>query len=188
MRRIIADVGSRSITRPGGNSMQLHTDQIAVQPPIREIAYGLNILWFLEDFNEENGGTRIFPASHLGAIAPEDIFSIEGTLAAEGTAGTALITDSRIWHATGPNHAKTGERPAILMFFMRSFIRQQENNFLSLRKDVEAKLSDRQKRMLGFITTGALGGIEGEVREGIFVERKDDCVGTLRAPHVLKDG
>lgn len=166
--------------------MQLHTDQIAVQPPLRDIAFGLNILWFLEDFSEENGGTRIFPASHLGAIAPEDIFSIDGTLAAEGTAGTALITDSRIWHATGPNSATTGERPAILMFFMRSFIRQQENNFLSLRKDVEAKLSDRQKKLLGFITTGALGGIEGEVREGIFVERKEDCVGETRAPHVPK--
>lgn len=166
--------------------MQLHTDQIAVQPPKRDLAFGLNLLWFLEDFNEENGGTRVFPGSHLGDIAPEDIFSVEGTVAAEGTAGTVLITDSRLWHATGPNNAKSGERPAILMFFMRCFIRQQENNFLSLRKDVEAKLSDRQKRMLGFCTTGALGGIEGEVREGIYVTRKDDCVGTMRAPHVAK--
>lgn len=166
--------------------MQLHTDQVAIQPPLRNIAFGLNILWFFEDFNEENGGTRVFPKSHLGAVAPEDIFTVDGTVAAEGPAGTALITDSRLWHATGPNRATTGERPAILMFFMRSFIRQQENNFLSLRKDVEAKLSDRLKRLLGFYTTGALGGIEGEVREGIFVSRKDDCVGTLRAPHVPK--
>lgn len=167
--------------------MQLHTDQVAIQPPLRNLAFGLNLLWFLEDFNEENGGTRVFPASHLGPVAPEDIFSVEGTVAAEGTAGTVLITDSRLWHATGPNNAKSGERPAVLMFFMRSFIRQQENNFLSLRKDVEAELSDRHKRMLGFYTTGALGGIEGEVREGIFVKRKDDCVGELRAPHVDKN-
>lgn len=163
--------------------MQLHTDQVAIQPPIRDLAFGLNILWFLEDFTAENGGTRVFPASHLGQIAPEDLFTVDGTVAAEGPAGTALVLESRLWHATGPNRAKGGERAAVLMFFMRSYIRQQENNFLSLRKDVEAKLSDRHKRMLGFYTTGALGGVEGEVREGIFVSRKEDCIGTLRAPH-----
>ncbi|KAJ0304943.1 hypothetical protein COL516b_005726 [Colletotrichum fioriniae] len=174
---------SANIARPGNVPMQLHTDQVAIQPPVRELAFGLNIMWYLEDITEKNGGTRVFPASHLGQIAPDDLFTVDGTVAAEGPSGTALVFDSRLWHATGPNREESGERPVILIFFMRSFIRQQENNFLSLRKDVEAKLSDRHKRLLGFCTTGALGGIEGEVREGIFVTRKDDCVGTLRAAH-----
>ncbi|KAI8169549.1 Dioxygenase [Colletotrichum sp. SAR 10_70] len=174
---------SANIARPGNVPMQLHTDQVAIQPPVRDMAFGLNIMWYFEDITEKNGGTRVFPASHLGQIAPDDLFTVDGTIAAEGPAGTALVFDSRLWHATGPNREEAGERPVILMFFMRSFIRQQENNFLSLRKDVEAKLSDRIKRMLGFYTTGALGGLEGEVREGIFVTRKDDCVGTVRAPH-----
>lgn len=166
--------------------MQLHTDQVAIQPPIRDLAFGLNIMWYFEDVKDENGATRVFPASHLGQIAPDNLFTVEGTAAAEAPAGTALVFESRLWHATGPNRSTEGERPVILMFFMRSFIRQQENNFLSLRKDVEARLSDRQKRLLGFYTTGALGGIEGEVREGLFVKRRDDCVGKLRAPHKEK--
>ncbi|KAF6808236.1 phytanoyl-dioxygenase [Colletotrichum sojae] len=174
---------SANIARPGNVPMQLHTDQVAIQPPIRDMAFGMNIMWYLEDITDANGGTRVFPGSHLGQVAPEDLFTVEGTVAAEGPAGTALVFDNRLWHATGPNREASGERPVILMFFMRAFIRQQENNFLSLRKGVEAKLSDRIKRMLGFYTTGALGGIEGEVREGIFVSRKDDCIGKLRAPH-----
>ncbi|KAK7743561.1 hypothetical protein SLS53_004096 [Cytospora paraplurivora] len=178
---------SANIARPGNVPMQLHTDQVAIQPPIRDLAFGLNIMWYFEDVTEKNGATRVFPGSHLGQIAPADLFSIEGTVPAEAPAGSALVFESRLWHATGPNRETSGERPNILIFFMRSFIRQQENNFLSLRKDVEAKLSDRQKRLLGFYTTGALGGIEGEVREGIFVKRKDDCVGTLRAPHVPRN-
>lgn len=94
-----------------------------------------------------------------------------------------MIVDSRIWHATGPNREAAGERPVILLFFMRSFVRQQENNFLSLRRaDVWPKLSDRHKRMLGFYTTGALGGVDGEVREGLFVEWKDG-VGEMREPN-----
>ncbi|KAK8054371.1 Phytanoyl-dioxygenase [Apiospora saccharicola] len=193
---------------PIGNvPMQLHTDQVAVQPPIRDIAFGINILFYLEDVTEKNGATRVYPGSHLGQVAPEDvylfltsyltcpvarkltnkkkhqIFTVEGSHPAEAPAGTALIVDSRIWHATGPNREEAGERPLILLFFMRSFIRQQENNFLSLRRsDVWPRLSDRHKRMLGFYTTGALGGVDGEVREGVLVEWKDG-VGKMREPN-----
>lgn len=67
-----------------------------------------------------------------------------------------------------------------MMFFMRSFVRQQENSFLSPRPEVEAKLSGRAKRMLGLCTTGALGGVEGEVREGIYVSGVEKPVGPLR--------
>ncbi|RFU28414.1 hypothetical protein B7463_g7915, partial [Scytalidium lignicola] len=176
---------SANIARPGNVPMQLHTDQVAIQPPIRSIAFGLNIMWFLEDVTADNGGTRVFPGSHLGAIAPDDIFDISGTVAAEGPAGTAMVFESRLWHCTGPNTQKTGERPVILMFFMRSFIRQQENNFLSIRPEVESSISDRVKALLGFRTTGALGGVEGEVQEGIFVKRLENPVGPLRETVVI---
>lgn len=171
---------SANISRPGNTPQQLHTDQLCVQPPVRSMAFGMNIMWFLTDITRENGGTRIFPKSHVGAIAPDDPFDINGTVAAEGPAGTALVFDSRLWHCTGPNELKSGERPVILMFFMRSFIRQQENNFLSIRPEVEAKLSNKVKNMLGFRTTGALGGLEGDVREGIYVSRLQNPVGPFR--------
>ncbi|KAK4947675.1 hypothetical protein LTR10_013621 [Elasticomyces elasticus] len=174
---------SANIARPGNVPMMLHTDQVAIQPPLRSIFYGLNIMWFLTDITRENGGTRIFPGSHIGHVAPDDPFNIDGTLAAEGPAGTALVFESRLWHATGPNEMTSGERPVILMFFMRSFIRQQENNFLSIRPEVEATMSDKVRKLLGYCTTGALGGVEGEVREGIFVERLKNPVGPFRDSH-----
>ncbi|KXH69490.1 hypothetical protein CSAL01_07174 [Colletotrichum salicis] len=87
---------SANIARPGNVPMQLHTDQVAIQPPVRELACGLNIMWYLEDITEKNGGTRVFPASHLGQIAPDDLFTVDGTVAAEGPSGTALVFDSRL--------------------------------------------------------------------------------------------
>ncbi|KAI0423853.1 hypothetical protein F5Y09DRAFT_175360 [Xylaria sp. FL1042] len=171
-----------NIVRPGNVPMQLHNDQLGVQPPNRELAFGMNILLYLENVTPQNGGTLVFPGSHVGQVAPTDIFSTEGTVAVSAPAGSALVIDTRIWHATGPNRETSGERPAILFFFMRYFMRQQENNFLSLRKDVWPKLSDRVKRMLGFCTAGTLGGVDGDVREGQFVEWKDG-VGRMRAPH-----
>ena len=59
-------------------------------------------------------------------------------MAAEGPSETALIFESRLWHAMAPNIEKEGENLNILVFFMRSFIHQRENNFKSLRDDVEA--------------------------------------------------
>ncbi|KAF7194677.1 Dioxygenase [Pseudocercospora fuligena] len=171
---------SANIARPGNVPMMVHTDQVGIQPPVRNMYYGLNIMWFLEDVTEENGGTRVWPGSHLGNYAPDDPFSIEGSIAAEGPAGTALVFESRLWHATGPNRLSEGERPVILMFFMRSFVRQQENNFLSILPEVEASMSDKVRRMLGFVTNGAFGGVEGEVREGTYVKRLENPVGMFR--------
>jgi ectoine hydroxylase-related dioxygenase (phytanoyl-CoA dioxygenase family) len=94
-----------------------------------------------------------------------------------------LVFESRLWHATGPNTTTSGERPVILMFFMRSFVRQQENNFLSIRPEVEATMSDRVRRMLGYVTDGAFGGLEGEVREGRYVKRLTHPVGPFRDTH-----
>lgn len=176
-----------NIARPGGEPMQLHTDQIAIQPPVRDIAFGLNIMWFLCDFTEANGATRVYPGSHRGHVAPTDIFHVDGSVAAEAPAGTAMVFESRLWHATGPNVHATEERPAISMFFMRSYIRLQEQNPLSLRDDVAPKLSERHKRLMGYCSTGAVGGLDGEVREGIVAERRDDCVGRLRAAPLLQD-
>lgn len=79
----------------------------------------------------------------------DDPFSIEGTIAAEGPAGTVLIWDSRVWHGTGPNRTD-GKRHVILLYFNRAFMRTQENWSLSLRDDVRARLSERVLTMLGF--------------------------------------
>lgn len=106
-----------------------------------------------------------------------------GSHPAEGPAGTALVFESRLWHATGANRAQSGERPVILLFFMRSFVRPQENAYLTLRKDVEQRLPDRQKAFLGFRTAPGIGGLEGNTLEGFYVSRREDAVGRLRRPH-----
>lgn len=107
----------------------------------------------------------------------------DGSIAAEGPAGTALVFETRLWHATGANRAfaSNTERPVILLLFMRSFVRPQENAYLTLRKDVEEKLPERQKAFLGFRSAPGIGGLEGNVLEGVYVSRREDAVGILRA-------
>ena len=171
---------SANIARPGNVPMQLHTDQIPIQPPIRSIAFGLNFMWFLTDITEKNGGTRVYPASHLGDQAPDDPFDITGSIAASGPAGTCMVFESRLWHATGPNNEPGSERPVIISFFMRSYIRPQENAFLGIEPKVLAGLSDRVKTYYGYKVTGALGGVE-QTKEGTFVSLPEHPVGRIRA-------
>jgi hypothetical protein len=171
-----------NITRPGNAPMLLHNDQgQIIQTPLRNIGLGLNIMWFLTDVNDENGGTRVMPGSHLGDQAPDDQFDLTDTVAAEGPAGTALVFDTRLWHSTGPNRTKTGERPVVILFLMRAFIRPLENSFLSLDREVEKTLTEKARALLGFRVTAALGGVEGRTRDGKMVQRVDKPITAIRA-------
>jgi len=170
-----------NINRPGSDGMGMHTDQITVNPAIPQYPLGLNMMWFLTDVNEENGGTRILPKSHNGLVAPDNMFDIAGTTFASGPAGTCLVFESRLWHATGPNVAKEGERPVILQFYVRHFVRPQENFTLSVAPDVETKLSDVAKQAMGYRVTATLGGVEGFRPDGTLVRRPEKPIIALKS-------
>jgi len=170
---------SANIAGPGGQPQILHYDQISIQPPLHDVLIGLNYAFFLDDVTDANGGTRLMPCSGGRGAGPDNPFSIDGTIAAEGPAGTVLIWDSRVWHGTGPNRTD-GKRHVILLYFNRAFIRAQENWSLSLRDDVRARLSDRALTMFGFRVTNTIGGVEGP-REGTLVARPAAPIGRLTA-------
>jgi ectoine hydroxylase-related dioxygenase (phytanoyl-CoA dioxygenase family) len=120
------------------------------------------------------------PASHKGNLAPDDPYDAHtDTVSAHGPAGTCMVFESRIWHATGSNTVPGTERPVVIVFFMRSFVRQQENWALSLRDDVLDGLSDKVKGYLGFRSVGTMGGVEGKTKDGTIVAKVKDPIGVL---------
>jgi ectoine hydroxylase-related dioxygenase (phytanoyl-CoA dioxygenase family) len=166
------------IAMPGNTSSTMHLDQSYVQPAVPQFPIGLNILWFLDDVSEANGGTRVMPGSHKGGIAPADPYDIEGTVAAAGPAGTALLLDSRVWHSVGHN-VTDKSRHLLVTYFNRAFMRAQENYFLSLRPGLIDTFDERVKIMLGYRCTGSLGAVEGPI-EGKMNSRPANPVGELR--------
>ncbi|KAF1815820.1 hypothetical protein P152DRAFT_390040 [Eremomyces bilateralis CBS 781.70] len=170
-----------NINRPGSNGMGMHTDQITINPAVPQFPLGLNLMWFLCDVNEENGGTRILPQSHNGLVAPDNLFDNAGTTFASGPAGTCLVFESRVWHATGPNIAQGGERPVILQFYVRHFVRPQENFTLSVTPEVEARMTAKMKQACGYRVTATLGGVEGFRPDGTIVKRPESPVVALNA-------
>jgi ectoine hydroxylase-related dioxygenase (phytanoyl-CoA dioxygenase family) len=166
------------IAMPGNTSSTMHIDQACVLPAVQHFPMALNILWFLDDVSEANGGTRVMPGSHKGGLAPADPFDIEGTVAAAGPAGTALLLDSRVWHSVGRNSTDKS-RHLLVTFFKRAFMRAQENYFLSLRPGLLETFDDRVKIMLGYRCTGSLGAVEGPI-EGKMNSRPANPIGEMR--------
>ena len=158
-----------NIAQPGGEPMVLHTDQgyVGFWTPKPVVA---NIAWMLDDFTEANGGTRLAPASHLNRDAtprsssyapekPAHMPTLEDTIGAEGTAGSILCFDGRIWHGTGANRSQ-GPRHALLSYHCRPFIRQQENFVLGLDPAIRVAERPALLNRLGFAPWAGLGRVE----------------------------
>lgn len=67
----------------------------------------------------------------------------------------------------------------ILQFYVRHFVRPQENFTLSVLSEVEARLSRAAQQALGFTVTATLGGVEGFRPDGTVVSRPAKPIGIL---------
>lgn len=164
-----------NIARPGGEPMYLHADQgyIDFWTPKPVVA---NILWMLDDFNDENGGTRLLPGSHLRGREPEDTH--DRSIAAEGPAGSALVFDGRLIHGTGANRSRDVQRHGVLSYFCRPFVRQQENYFLGLAPRLRATEREAFLERLGYRIWAGLGRTD-RPGERELLERVEHPVGAL---------
>jgi len=146
-----------NIARPGGTAMYLHNDQLYVDfwTPKPVVA---NIAWMLDDFSDENGGTRLVPRSHLEPDWRKA--AAQPSVAGAGPAGSALVFDRRLVHGTGANRTKDRQRHAILTYYCRAFMRQQENFFLGLDPALQQPENETLLRRLGFSITYGLGRTE----------------------------
>ena len=82
----------------------------------------LTTLWMLSPFTEENGGTLFVPGSHRWPNNPTgesevDPFGPYPTeMNATGSAGSVLVLDSRIWHATAPNRTQADRVSVVVRY------------------------------------------------------------------------
>jgi ectoine hydroxylase-related dioxygenase (phytanoyl-CoA dioxygenase family) len=119
----------------------------------------------LDDFTDENGGTRLVPGSHLSA--ERRTFDPSETVAAEGPAGAALVFDGRLIHGTGENRTPSEHRHAILSYYCKPFIRQQENFFLGLDPALRTREREEFMRRIGYWIWAGLGRTDTPGERGV---------------------
>ncbi|NQW09958.1 MAG: phytanoyl-CoA dioxygenase family protein [Alphaproteobacteria bacterium] len=169
---------SANIAKSGGLAMSLHTDQWWAPEPTRRGYRALpvgsmtrtrfnldtalddppamvapaacsNVIFMMNDFTDANGGTRLVPGSHHAGRHPDPQRDRDvETIAAEGPAGTAIITDGRIWHGTGSNRTNA-PRIGMLLTFCGPQYRPQVNFTVAMDRAILATASDRLKTLFG---------------------------------------
>jgi len=146
---------------PGSAAQPIHRDQWAFDffPFPKGYEVQCNTIWAMTDFTEENGATRIVPASHRLDHCPDPKGKYE-TMPAEMKRGSVLVWHGSLWHGGGANRS-SARRTGIAMNYCAGFIRQQENQQLGIPREIAQSFGVELQRLVGYgVFRGLIGHIE----------------------------
>jgi len=138
---------SSNTTGPGGEEMALHSDSGYVPPPHPEYLLAANAIWMIDDFTVENGATRYLPGSHKLRTNPGA--QKYDTVPILGRAGSIAFLHGYTWHKTGQNTSAASIRRALFGYYVRPFLRVQENHLVSVGEEVWHRASPLLRHLLG---------------------------------------
>jgi ectoine hydroxylase-related dioxygenase (phytanoyl-CoA dioxygenase family) len=144
---------------PGEVAQGLHRDDSVYplgwpHPPVV-----LNTMWALDDFTAANGATRLIPASHRQP--PSEPPDPSEVIIAEMPAGSVMFYVGTLWHGGGANATDT-PRLGVILEYVASWLRAQENHVLAVPADVVRTLPERLQELLGYnIYPPFLGYVDG---------------------------
>jgi ectoine hydroxylase-related dioxygenase (phytanoyl-CoA dioxygenase family) len=153
---------------PGETAQVLHRDQWAFDffefPADVEVE--LSTIWALTDFTEANGATRIaLGCNHLPDAAVRDVDPAD-TVAAEMPRGSVVLYTGRTVHGGGAN-VSDADRIGINVDYVLGWLRQEENQYLSVPREVAAALPERVQRLMGYQMGAYALGYMDDLRDPI---------------------
>ena len=157
---------------PGEPAQTIHRDQWAFDffPFPRGYEVQCNTIWAMTDFTAENGATRVIPGSNH--FDDKLRFTEADTEPAEMSKGSVLFYTGSIYHGGGANRAKE-IRTGINITYNVSWLRQEENQYLSVPLDIARTLPVDLLRLMGYrLGAYALGYVD-DTRDPIEVVRPD---------------
>jgi ectoine hydroxylase-related dioxygenase (phytanoyl-CoA dioxygenase family) len=121
-----------------------------------------NTIWAMTDFTEENGATRLMPGSqHL----PNSFeHTIEETVPAEMSMGSCLLYTGKVYHGGGENRSDT-TRVGMNITYNVGWLRQEENQYLSVPREIAEELPDDLLRLIGYRTGAYALGYVDDLRD-----------------------
>jgi ectoine hydroxylase-related dioxygenase (phytanoyl-CoA dioxygenase family) len=156
----------------GEPAQAVHRDQWAFDffPFPRGYEVQCNTIWAMTDFTAENGATRLVPGSHRAADGLQ--YSEADTVAAEMEQGSVVFYTGSIYHGGGANRS-AATRIGINLTYARSWLRQEENQYLSVPLEVARTLPVELLRVMGYARGAYALGYVDDLRDPIELVRPD---------------
>ncbi|MBV9903875.1 MAG: phytanoyl-CoA dioxygenase family protein [Alphaproteobacteria bacterium] len=157
---------------PGEPAQSIHRDQWAFDfyPFPNGYEVQCNTIWAMTDFTEENGATRVVPGSNH--LADKLKFKLEDSIPAEMSKGSVLLYNGSVYHAGGANRSNA-TRVGINITYNLSWLRQEENQYLSCPPDIAKTLPVPLLKLMGYRRGAYALGYVDDLRDPIEVVRPD---------------
>ena len=157
---VLYDTTARSIRpsegREPGRGFQIHADRspFSIVPfeDGRHYPMAINVAWAVVDFKAENGATLVWPGTHKSCRIPDPDADYRGSHQATVPAGTAIVWDAALWHASGINRSNH-DRHSILAFFHRWWVKGMIDNARVIPQSVQDRLLPEMRKLLGLEET-----------------------------------
>jgi ectoine hydroxylase-related dioxygenase (phytanoyl-CoA dioxygenase family) len=169
---------------PGEPAQMIHRDQWAFDffPFPNGYEVQCNTIWAMTDFTEENGATRVIPGSHRYEDRRE--LTVDDTEPATMPAGSVLFYSGSLYHGAGANRS-SDTRYGVNITYSVSWLRQEENQYLSVPAEVARELPDPLLRLMGYARGAYALGYVDDMRDPLDalrgVRRSEVGLGDLQA-------
>ena len=127
---------------------RLHVDSPRLIP-----GYPTNIglLWALDDFTTENGGTWLLAGSHHDSRVPTESYFNRYATQVTCKQGTLLVFNARTWHRAGENRTAQW-RHSLTMNVCRPYMKQRMDWVRFIPTNISDQLNAQARRIIGFDT------------------------------------
>ncbi len=142
----------------GEDDQVLHTDDVVYPIKIPGVELQLSAMWSLDDFDEENGATRVVPGSHKRMITIPHLGKRDTVLAVMPK-GSVLFYLGSTLHGGGANRSTT-PRAGLINTYALGWLRQEENQYLNVPREMADRYPEHIRRLMGYCSHGLLGGFQ----------------------------
>jgi ectoine hydroxylase-related dioxygenase (phytanoyl-CoA dioxygenase family) len=142
-----------NVARPGGQEQHLHLDRTKLGDgqtrPLQS-----RFVFCLDQFEEENGATRLVPGSHLWNDRIDATRSTHyESVPAEAPSGSLIVFTDMLLHGTGANVTADRERVSVNFGYCPPWYRPMINYPLALDPDAMEGTSRTLRQLLGLSET-----------------------------------
>ncbi len=141
---------------PGEKSQVLHHDDDFYPLRMPGVEFQISAMWALDDFTQENGATRVVPGSHRQRDVSEHVET--DAIQAVMPKGSVLFYLGSTVHGGGANKSLMS-RSGLINTYSLGWLRQEENQYLTIPREVADSYPDHIRRLMGYQAHGKYLGV-----------------------------